>query len=343
MMKWNYNSYNNNIILSSTISLTNSGDDVSLIAANGDVIDALVYDLSWYKDGSKDDGGWSLERINPSAVCEGGDNWQASLDELGGTPGAANSVLADQPDEIMPRIVSAFPSDATTLNVVFSEAINEMLAMEIGNYSIDGGINILQVSPVEPLVNSVDIYIDPATALQTSTVYELTITTNLKDCVGNAFDANSIIQFALPDEIEAGDVIINEVLFDPPTGGSDFIELYNNSDKIVNIADLVIVNDVASSSPNKPVETDYLLFPGSYVVLSPNPVDITANYNVPIEDALLNNSLPTLSADFGNVTIITEGGVIDRFDYEEDYHFELLDDTKGVSLERIDANAETNG
>jgi len=54
--------------------------------------------------------------------------------------------------------------------------------------------------------------------------------------------------------------------------------------------------------------------------------------------------LPSFNNDSGNVSIShasSPNDYIDQFDYNDDLHFELLDDTEGVSLERISFTAET--
>jgi hypothetical protein len=53
--------------------------------------------------------------------------------------------------------------------------------------------------------------------------------------------------------------------------------------------------------------------------------------------------LPTYSNDEGVVILISKANeVSDRFDYDADMHFPLLTDDKGVSLERLDFDRETN-
>ena len=60
-------------------------------------------------------------------------------------------------------------------------------------------------------------------------LYTLTIL-GLKDCAGNTIETNSTIKFGLPQQVEIGDLIINEVLFNPRTNGFDFVEIYNKSE-----------------------------------------------------------------------------------------------------------------
>ena len=76
----------------SSFALTNSGQDLVLRNKDGAIISSVSYTDNWYKNPDKEDGGWSLEQINPSNICSGGDNWNASEDPMGGTPGAVNSV-----------------------------------------------------------------------------------------------------------------------------------------------------------------------------------------------------------------------------------------------------------
>jgi hypothetical protein len=336
-----FDDFGASIALGDMISLTNSGDDITLVTAMGEVVDAIVYDNSWYQDSSKDDGGWTLERINPSAPCDGADNWRASESPFGGTPGQANSLLDDQADVTLPSIISAFPNDANTLVVQFTEALDPVTAADITAYSIDGGISVASAFANAPGNNSVTLSL--STPLTPSTLYTLTVGTAVTDCIGNEVGTPNAVDFALPEEIEEGDVVINEILSDPQVDGFDFVELYNNSNKIVNLGDLSIINDVATGSNSRSnIDTDYLFFPGTYVVITENPSDIAARYHVEDEDLLFKNDLPTFSPSEGNVTLFVVGRQIDKFDYYEDMHFDLLDETKGVSLERIDFNAFTN-
>ena len=61
---------------------------------------------------------------------------------------------------------------------------------------------------------------------------ELSIS-NIEDLSGNImFDT---LQILVPDTAQVGEVLINEVLFDPFSGGSDYVEIVNNSNKSFDI------------------------------------------------------------------------------------------------------------
>ena len=86
------------ISVTSFPSLDNNGDQLSIISPQGRVIHAVNYDISWYQNELKKDGGWTLEMIDTKNPCSGFTNWKASVDLKGGTPGKKNSVDAANAD-----------------------------------------------------------------------------------------------------------------------------------------------------------------------------------------------------------------------------------------------------
>jgi hypothetical protein len=55
-----YQSLNNDLLVPSFPALNNTSAYLLLKTASGTIIDSILYDISWYRDAAKDDGGWSL-------------------------------------------------------------------------------------------------------------------------------------------------------------------------------------------------------------------------------------------------------------------------------------------
>mgnify|MGYP006266701011 CR=1 FL=1 len=72
--------------------LTNGGESLVLQTHNGNLMDSLRYASSWYDNSERDDGGYSLELIDTDFLCHDDYSWTASISDIGGTPGAPNSM-----------------------------------------------------------------------------------------------------------------------------------------------------------------------------------------------------------------------------------------------------------
>ena len=107
-----YSSLGKTVGLPGFPSLHNQSDQLILYAPDGRVIHALHYEQSWYHNAVKSSGGWSLEMINPHYPCSGIDNWEASNDPSGGTPGRLNSTHATFQDQTGPRLIRAYFQDS---------------------------------------------------------------------------------------------------------------------------------------------------------------------------------------------------------------------------------------
>ncbi len=344
----------------------NTSDDLILKDQSGEVIDAVSYELFWYQNSDKDDGGWSLERINPDRPCEGASNWRASENLLGGSPSQQNSVFDVDPDLQSPDALRAYPLSTDSVRVYFNEAIADIAGAVAANYTIDdAGINIIAARVESPFYNSVMLFLDAPLVM--GTTYIITMQAGLTDCVGNPIALKNTVRVALPQDIQPGDLILNEILFNPVTSNKDFIELYNNSSKVLNSADLVISNAQiidgnlanAASLQTSPVDIDWLIFPNEYVVITEDADLVKQQYTTPNPDNFVENDLPTFDDKegnfflyaaydssyidtFGQVQALYMAKVLDLFDYNQDFHSPLIDDLNGVSLERIDFDAPTN-
>ncbi|PHI19944.1 hypothetical protein CEQ90_10360 [Lewinellaceae bacterium SD302] len=326
-----------NVIAVGTLpALSNSGDVIELIF-DGEIIQQLEYDLSWYKDDERSDGGYSLELADLDANdlnCAG--LWAASIDNDGGTPGALNSRNGEILDDEGPQLLSATFATGG-IRLFFSENID--LASAAGSISVEPD---LQSNGVLPDANG-SFRLVTQSEPQEGIIYTVTVAEDIQDCAGNFSDTIYEVELGLAEEVAIGDVVINEVLFNPATGGSDFVELFNCSDKILNVNGWTLANTITmTGSPREQIEADRLLLPGGYLAFTEDRLEILAGYEQAQEAFLIENDLPSLANDLGNVTLVAPNGdTLDSYDYTEEQHSALLDDVNGVSLERVNAKAAT--
>lgn len=145
-----------------------------------------------------------------------------------------------------------------------------------------------------------------------------------------------------------GDIIFNELLYDPKPGGNEYIELYNRSENNMDISSLFIAvrKQNGELSKNYPLagSGSYILKPNEYLLLSKNIIGVTSFYSVPEKAKRLEIPLPALSNTGASLVLgnsETEE-IIDSLTYSPAWHAPFLKDTKGVSLERIDPEQKTH-
>jgi hypothetical protein len=148
------------------------------------------------------------------------------------------------------------------------------------------------------------------------------------------------------DTINALDVIINEILFNPKPGGVDYVELYNRSNKTIALNQLFIANrnstgDISSVVPLG-IGNDSL-YPQHFIVATEDPTIVQSQYITPDPAAFIKvNTMPSFDDDNGDALILnTQDSIIDELKYDASWQFPLISDPEGVSLERIDYDAPT--
>jgi hypothetical protein len=163
----------------------------------------------------------------------------------------------------------------------------------------------------------------------------------MKRCKSLQTDSFSIRTGMVADAVP-GDVVVNEILFNPPPGGADFVELYNRSEKMINLSTLLFANknDGGNISAVYPISTNKRnFFPGDYIVVSADSSYLTKTWPKSDKSKLIQTALPSMPDDKGNICVLNkQGEEIDAFTYSEQMHFALLNIREGVSLERISKN-----
>ncbi len=323
-----YQLYGATLGLNNWPTLNNGGDALKITDHNGIIIDSLTYSLKWYNNNEKDDGGWSLEQINPLSECLGIFNWAASLNLNGGTPGKENSLFTVNSDTIAPYITQALLTN-TKVEIWLSEpAANGQYQAQIWSSGY-----MVNFSLGEPSLYLTSIVEEP---FSLTGQYDIEI--YLQDCNNNTGTSKAgLIPIATP---EIGDIIINEILFNPYSGGSDFVELYNTTEHYFNLQYFLTRNE---ETDHIITDTTYVFKPTQYLAISEDILFLKNEYLAP-DSSLFETDLPTMANDEGIIVLKSANNItLDSVYYSEDYHFSLIDDVEGISLERISyAGSSTN-
>lgn len=321
----------------SSFAITNSGVYIALFNEESLMVSDVDFNLSWYHDDAKTDGGWSLEQIDPYSPCAGAANWHASGHHNGGTPGTQNSVYADNPVE--PRIDYVNVLSDNTIQLVFDQKMETNALKNTDNYLISE----FDAHPVEATLEEGKS--DRVTLVFEQSVlfhnYYTIVVFHLTNCSGIPVPAGHSCAFGLPGTAERGDVVINEILFDPISPAADYVEIYNHSDKVLNISDMQI-GVVKTSFPNPPDTTiknicseNRQLLPGCYALLTTKPKEIAAQYECSTDYFISMESFPSYPNSGATALLLFDGEIIDCMSYTDKSHYPLLTETKGVSLERV--------
>jgi hypothetical protein len=319
-------------------SLDNDGDVLCLKSPQGTTIHAVNYSLEWYQNDVKRDGGWSLEMIDTKNPCGGRNNWNASVDASGGTPGRINSVDGVNNDASAPELLRSYNLDSTRIVLLFDEPLDSTSVSIASSYSISGNIAITSAVAQGPLFNCV--VLTTSTPLSKQTVYTVTVS-RVKDCKGNLINSNSSTRAGFAEEASPGDIVINEILFNPRPGAYDYVEVFNRSKKIIDANRLYVASRSSAgalSSIKKMNELPFYIFPVDYIAITEDATSLQKEYLVQDPAKILVvSALPSFPDDRGIVVITNgQGNVVDEVCYSEKWQFALMNNAEGVALERID-------
>ncbi|MCP4457427.1 MAG: hypothetical protein GY816_05280 [Cytophagales bacterium] len=323
--------------VSSFPNFNSSSDVVAVYSDLGTAVDLVTY-------GNNDlpVNGISLELVNPNLACSGIFNFEPSLHENGGTPGAENSVLMIVPDKFGPNLTTVRALTSDSIRLDFDEAIDPATT-QTGAISFQPAQTIETIYALDDYPQSV--FIKLTQAIQPNTSIEITVT-GFQDCSGNEVDEGTL-SFLLGLEPDENDILLSEVLFDPRREAFDFVEIFNPSAtenfelKGWKLARIFggIVEDEEEIAPES-----LLIEPRQFLVFTENASDLAIQYPSGNSEVFVELSgLPSYSNDEGSIVLLnSDSEVVQQLDYKDDYHYELLEDVEGVSLERVSYDKEVN-
>lgn len=316
-------------------SLTDGGKLICLSDTSASLIHGVEYSANWYGNELKSKGGWSLEMIDKSFPFYYQGNWTASVSRKGGTPGTDNSVSRVNSDVYFAGILNVFPDESTLITCNFSEPVADY--KKIGQSIINDAPGIADVFSSDLLFREFKILLTAPLSLGRS--YKIEFPDDMTDFAGNKMERSSF-PFGVAEMPSGGDIMFNELLFNPIPGDPDYIELFNCSDKVIDVSrlHLVYVNDVtADTSFLVPVSPERrCIMPGTYYAVTSDRQKTIDRYASSVPENLFEiSSLPSMPDDDGTLILFnSELDVIDKVSYSEKMHYPLISGFEGIALEK---------
>ena len=320
--------------------LVNAGQSIALENENKEMIHGLSYTEKWYDDDERSGGGYSMEMINPYNPCGMQENWGASRDYRGGSPGKENSLYDLNYVDLNVKNICVI--DSLRIKIEFNQSIHTSISLHSENFVLDRGLGAVEaILPDDPFFTSFILY--PPHPLERNTIYELKIVSEVSNCIQDTWFISESMPLGMPEKPDEHDLIINEILFNPFPGGTDYIEIYNRSDNVIDLSGLSLAS--VNNSPLSPPDTSIFplgidckaLLPDRYALLCQdfNKVD-DFYYCKNMKDIMEMDRFPSYGNESGCVILFDEQKrILDMLSYQENMQYPLLNSVEGVALERV--------
>jgi hypothetical protein len=329
----NFKEFGEVLGLSNWPTLLNSGDQISLKTQLGLEIDEVSFATSSWGGSEFFGGGFSLEVPNPFFKCDNSGFLMVSKDPRRGTPGARNSVFNPNFEFPELKIEAAYFLDSLSFEMVFSGPIPKPINLDqvhtIPNLKLDSLV----------IKNSTVLRGFLSQKVRANQVLQLSLR-ELKTCIGEEISLLGPVDLVLPIKANKGDVILNELLFNPIAGDPKFVEIHNRSGNYLSLEGWSLANkdDQGILAQKKVFGVKGLIIePNGFLAITPEPEKLKLRYPKSQNGKFLKiPSLPSYPISGGAVVLIDKvGELVEVFHYSEDFHHPLIRDPKGVSLERI--------
>lgn len=240
-----------------------------------------------------------------------------------------------------PRVKSVHFETPTSFEVEFSKQLKTDLLKASSFKLVDSYFNSVKIKNVNFLSDSLAM-------VEIDKVENLFLTLSVSKLFGidGTQTDTSSFSFIYRLPISQSDVLINEVLFDPKVGASDFVELYNNSDYLLDLSMLNFAtrSDSFTLKTVSPIfEVPEAFYPHEYLAFTTKYDGVADFYHVPCSNCLIEiPKMPVFPNDKGTVVLLNDSMfIVDEFSYTAKMHNIMISDPDGISLERISIERST--
>jgi hypothetical protein len=309
--------------------LNNDGEQIALRDSDGRLLHAVSYTPAFLGEGPRSGGGWSAELTDLSNPFNEPDAWSPSVDPSGGTPGRASSSVTMATDMRCPQVVAVWTEDGDTVRVLFDETV----MIEAGErWPADGGETLPAVSgdPADRL-----LLVPLNQRLHEGEILSLTVPASVTDFAGNQA-CHGDLRTGIPSDPMAGEILFNELLFDPLPEGADYIEFYNNSNTVVDLSSLSLANSLTVPA-NAFTAVPRQLLPYEYIAVTIDRDAVVEGYPCASPYEVFEVSrLPSMPDEGGTLILYNRMlTVVDMVSYSSTMHQLFLSGTEGIALEKV--------
>jgi len=174
-------------------------------------------------------------------------------------------------------------------------------------------------------------------------LYDLKIS-NLTDLAGNQLTVNER-KIVICESIGTNDFVFNEVMFENPDSSAEYIEIYNKSDKLLDVSGLIFTTRKTDGTLNtgNSIPNQTLLLPQSYLAMTPDAEKVRNYHSCPSESNIITTEWSTLNNESATLVLTNakKDTVFDELTYNTKWHHALVKNPKGVALERINPDMPT--
>ena len=237
-------------------------------------------------------------------------------------------------DNNPPQVYNSFVKGANTIEIQYDEPVTSS-AEQINNYNLNfNNGNPLLVTVIS---SGYELLFNNAFISNDTLVLDIN---NIQDLSGNVLDTT--IEIIVPDTASAGDILFNELLFDPYAGGSDYVEFFNTSNSNIDLYHYFIADYDASDGEignYKQISEHHVISPSDVVCFTEDEYSTISDFITHGVTKIVQMDLPSFPNDSATIYLLTpDSNLVDKFSYSEDMHYELINDTEGISLEKIISN-----
>jgi P pilus assembly chaperone PapD len=286
--------------MSSFPSLNNGGDAITIRDENGTLLDSLTYTSNWGEDEI------ALERRSIDVIASYKANWASAINGFG-TPGRANTV---SPDTVSPTLENLV-IERNKLTLIFSERLKHSIAEDLSNYTFPSGPAIAEAHFAAP--DSVKLQFD--NNLQNNITYDIGIV-NIADIFGNPIaPTDTTFTFYEVSPADSGDIFVNEFNYEPISGSTEYIELYNPTNRSFNLQNWTVADNRGTG--NVITRSQYIVPPDSFVVIAPDNTLLSDNPDISLVSM---GGFPALNNSGDDIILRNESGTrLDSLRYTSEW------------------------